>query len=82
MATVDKKVLLFIHFGLTFRKEFMYLTAKLFKKLRVGDSKQYSKMFSRGSYNVHDGNLNQVHCGASGNHDRLLIIQCVLARAY
>jgi hypothetical protein len=46
MVTVDE-VHLFSHFRLTFQKEFMYLTAKLFKKLRVGDSKQYSKMFTK-----------------------------------
>ena len=46
MVTVDK-VHLFVHFGLTFRKEFMYLTSKLFTKLRCGTSNNYSKKFSK-----------------------------------
>jgi superfamily II DNA helicase RecQ len=46
MVTVDE-VHLFVHFGLTFRKEFMHLTAKLFKKLRVGSSNDYSKKFCK-----------------------------------
>jgi superfamily II DNA helicase RecQ len=46
MVTVDE-VHLFVHFGLTFRKEFMHLTAKLFSRLRCGPSNNYSKHFTK-----------------------------------
>ena len=45
MVTVDK-VHLFVHSGLTFRKEFMYLTSKLLSKLRCGTTNNYSKKYS------------------------------------
>jgi hypothetical protein len=43
MVCVDE-VHLFVHFGLTVRKEFTYLAMKLFKELRVGDSKMICKV--------------------------------------
>jgi superfamily II DNA helicase RecQ len=46
MVTVDE-VHLFVHFSLIFRKEFMFLTAKLFSKLQCGTSNNYSKKFSK-----------------------------------
>jgi superfamily II DNA helicase RecQ len=43
MVCVDE-VHLFAHFGMTFRKEFQLLDKKLFKKLRVGNSKTLTKV--------------------------------------
>ena len=43
MVCVDE-VHLFAHFGMTFRKEFQQLDTKLFRKLRIGDSKSLTKV--------------------------------------
>jgi superfamily II DNA helicase RecQ len=43
MVCVDE-VHLFAHFGMTFRKEFQQLDTKLFRKLRIGDSKSRTKV--------------------------------------
>jgi superfamily II DNA helicase RecQ len=43
MVCVDE-VHLFAHFGMTFRKEFQHLDQKLFRKLRVGNSRSCTKV--------------------------------------